>query len=138
MTSAADLLRDRGLRVTAGRVATLDVLTDHPHLTTDEVAQRVRGQIGAISLQAAYHVLDSLVTAGLARRVDVPGSAARYERWSGDNHHHVVCRQCGALSNVACSTQDGPCIDLRDRNGYAVDAADITFWGTCPDCRAAG
>ena len=134
MTSA-NLLRDRHLRVTAARVAVLEVLAERSHLTTDEVATAVRARIGSVSTQASYHVLDTLAAAGLVRRIEIGGSAARYERRVGDNHHHLVCRSCGEVSDVDCPTASGPCLTTTAPAGYRIDEAEVIFWGTCPRCQ---
>ena len=135
MSTVEELLRERRLRVTAPRVAVLDVLSERSHLTTEEVATAVRERIGTLSVQASYHVLDTLVTAGLLRRIEPAGSPARYERRVGDNHHHLVCRSCGKVVDVDCHTENRPCIVPSSVHGFALDEAEIVFWGHCPDCR---
>lgn len=138
MPTSADLLRESNLRVTAARVAALDLLAEQNHLTAEDVAVGVRQRIGSLSVQASYHLLDALVSAGLLRRVDFAGSAMRYERSVDDHHHHLVCRSCGAVTNVACRSEGGPCVALGDRQGYDITEVDVIFWGTCPACRATG
>ncbi len=130
------LLRCAGLRVTAPRLAVLDALPPGVHLPADQVAARVRARLGGVSTQAVYDVLRALTDAGLVRRVELPGSpAARYERWLHDNHHHLVCRSCGSITDVACATGDAPCLVPTSTAGYAVDEAEVVYWGTCPACR---
>ncbi len=136
MSTSADLLRERHLRVTAARVAALDLLTKRNHLTADEVAVGVRERIGSLSVQASYHLLDALVSAGLLRRVDFAGSAVRYERTIDDHHHHLVCRSCGAVTNIACRAEGDPCVVLGDPHGYEITEVEVVFWGICPQCRA--
>lgn len=129
-------LREAGLRVTAPRQAVLGVLAEHPHSTADAVATAVRGRLGSVSTQAVYDVLAACVDAGLVRRIEPAGSAARYETRTGDNHHHVVCRQCGATADVDCVAGSRPCLHPTDDTGFAIDEAEIVFWGLCPTCRA--
>ncbi|WP_372594922.1 Fur family transcriptional regulator, partial [Actinotalea sp.] len=131
MTTASTLLREQGLRVTAARVAALDVLDTAAHLSTDEIATAVRERIGSVSVQATYHLLDALTAAGLVHRVDLAGFPARYER-RATAHHHLACRGCGHLVDVDCSAEDGPCVHLADRQGFAVERAEVIFWGLCP------
>ena len=129
-------LREAGLRVTAARLAVLDAIPPGSHLDADQVATKVRDRLGRVSTQAVYDVLRALTDAGLLRRVEIPGSpAARYERWLHDNHHHLVCRSCGTVSDVACATGDAPCLVPTDPAGYAVDEAEVIYWGLCPACR---
>lgn len=134
--SGAELLRAAGLRVTRPRLAVLDVLHGGGHLDVDEIATRVRGRIESVSTQAVYDVLGALSRAGLARRIEPAGSPARFEARVGDNHHHVVCRGCGAIADVDCTVGEAPCLDPDTARGYEVDEAEVTFWGLCPGCQA--
>ena len=129
-------LRTAGLRVTAPRQAVLGVLADRPHATADAVATAVRSRLGSVSTQAVYDVLAAFVDAGLVRRIEPAGSAARYETRIGDNHHHVVCRACGATADVDCVVGSAPCLSPNASSGYSIDEAEVTFWGLCPACRA--
>ena len=128
-------LRDAGLRVTAPRLAVLAELTAGEHLTADQVATAVRERLGTISTQAVYDVLGALTRAGLARRIEPAGSAARYETRVGDNHHHVVCRSCGAVTDVDCVVGEPPCVLPSHAGGFVIDEAEVTFWGLCPSCQ---
>jgi Fur family ferric uptake transcriptional regulator len=131
-----ELLRDRGLRVTAQRLAVLRAVTDEPHVTADTVTDSVRGEIGAISVQAVYDALTTLTEHGLLRRIQPAGSPARYERRVGDNHHHLICRGCDRMVDVDCAVGEAPCLTAADALGYEIDEAEIIYWGRCPDCRA--
>ncbi len=128
-------LRDAGLRVTASRLAVLSAVGEGPHLTADQIAAAARSRVGTISTQAVYDVLGALTRAGLTRRIEPAGSAARYETRVGDNHHHVVCRTCGAVSDVECLVGEPPCVLPTDTSGFVIDEAEVTFWGLCPTCQ---
>jgi Fur family transcriptional regulator, stress-responsive regulator len=129
------VLRDAGLRVTAPRVAVLAEMADGKHVTADQVALAVRGRLGTISTQAVYDVLGALTRAGLLQRIEPAGSPARYETRVGDNHHHVVCRSCGAIADVDCVVGEPPCLSPASAGGFVIDEAEVTFWGLCPDCQ---
>jgi Fur family ferric uptake transcriptional regulator len=132
--SAAEL-RSAGLRVTAARLAILDTVRAGDHLDVDTVTSRVRGRLGHVSFQAVYEALHAFTAANLVRRIEPAGSPARFECRVGDNHHHLVCRECGRLTDVDCVVGEAPCLEPADAAGYLVDEADVTFWGFCPDCR---
>jgi Fe2+ or Zn2+ uptake regulation protein len=132
--SAAAELRAAGLRVTAARVALLEAVRDGDHLGAEALATRVRDRIGHISLQAVYDALDALTAAGLIRRIEPAGSPARFEGRIGDNHHHLVCRSCGTVTDVACAVGEAPCLTAADDNGYSIDEAEVIYWGLCPSC----
>ena len=127
-------LRDAGLRVTQQRVAVLDAVRRLPHADTDSLITAVRVRAGEISHQAVYDVLKVLTEARLVRKIQPLGTVARYESRVGDNHHHVVCRTCGAISDVDCAVGDTPCLTASDTNGFVIDEAEVIYWGTCPDC----
>ena len=131
----AAAVRSAGLRVTGSRVAVLSEVTEGKHVTADQVAQAVRDRDGTISTQAVYDVLGALTRAGLVRRIEPAGSPARYETRVGDNHHHVVCRSCGAIEDVDCAVGPSPCLTASADHGYVIDEAEVTFWGLCLTCQ---
>jgi Fur family transcriptional regulator, stress-responsive regulator len=131
------VLRAASLRVTRPRLAVLGAVHDNPHVDTDTVIRLVRADLGAVSHQAVYDVLRVLTEAGLLRRIQPAGATARYESRVGDNHHHVVCRTCGAIADVECAVGHSPCLTASDSHGFVVDEAEVVYWGTCPGCAAA-
>ena len=136
-TEAAELLRDRGLRVTAQRLAVLRAVPSESHVTADEVAESVRAEVGSISLQGVYDALAALADAGLVRRIQPAGSPALFEARVADNHHHVICRSCGQVADVDCAVGDAPCLTAEDDHGFQIDEAEVVYWGLCPQCSAA-
>ncbi|GAA2707744.1 Fur family transcriptional regulator [Actinoplanes palleronii] len=136
MSTGEELLRTHGLRVTRPRLAVLGVLSGGGHLEVDEIARQVRARLDSVSTQAVYDVLGALSRAGLARRIEPAGSSARYEARTGDNHHHIVCRGCGAIADVDCTVGERPCLTPAESHGFTLDEAEVTFWGLCPACQS--
>ncbi len=136
MTASSERdIRAAGLRCTAQRIAVLEVLrSGRRHVRVDEVATQVTERLGAVSPQAVYDALAALVGAKLARRIEPAGSAALFEARSGDNHHHLVCRGCGATFDIDCVVGTAPCLEASDDLGFVIDEAEIVFWGRCADC----
>ena len=137
MPSAAELermLRGASLRVTRPRVAVLAAVHDYPHADTHSIIGAVRHELGDVSQQAVYDVLRALTDAGLVRRIQPAGSVARYESRVGDNHHHVVCRSCGAIADVDCAVGSAPCLEASDDHGFVIDEAEVVYSGLCPAC----
>ena len=129
-------LRARDLRVTAARVAVYRAVAEVPdHPDAEAIAVRARALIGTLSTQAVYDTLHTLTRAGLLRRIEPAGSAARFEARVADNHHHVVCRSCGAVHDIDCLRGEAPCIVPDEAGGFLVDEAEVTFWGWCPACQ---
>jgi Fur family ferric uptake transcriptional regulator len=136
MEELTERLRGAGLRVTATRTAVLHVLEHaHDHPRVDQIIERVRGNGIPISTQATYDVCEALNRAGLARRIAPAGGPTRYESRVGDNHHHLVCRSCGTAHDVDCAVGRAGCLEPQDDHGFAIDEAEVTYWGICPACQ---
>jgi len=131
----AELLRQHGIQVTAQRIAVMRAISQNPHATADAVAEAARADIGTISLQSVYNALGILVDAGLVRHIQPVGSPSRYEDRVGDNHHHLICRDCGRLVDVDCAVGETPCLTASDDHGFAIDEADVVYRGRCPQCQ---
>ena len=132
------LLREAALRVTRPRVAVLDAVHAHPHADTGTIIRAVRRELPEVSHQTVYDALGALTAARLVRRIQPPGSVARYESRVGDNHHHMVCRSCGLIVDVDCAVGEAPCLAASDDHGFSVEEAEVTYWGRCPDCSTEG
>jgi Fur family transcriptional regulator, stress-responsive regulator len=132
----AEQLRTADLRVTRPRIAVLEAVQVHPHADTETIFSAVRTDLPEVSRQAVYDVLAALTTVGLVRRIQPSGHVARYESRVGDNHHHIVCRTCGVIADVDCAVGEAPCLTASDDNGFALDEAEVIYWGLCQDCSA--
>jgi Fur family transcriptional regulator, stress-responsive regulator len=130
----AGLLRRHGLHVTAQRLSVLRAVSVLAHGTADDIYQAVSAEIGAVSRQAVYDALAAFTDKGLLRRIQPAGSPARYETRVGDNHHHLVCRSCNRMVDVDCAVGHTPCLTAADSSGYAIDEAEVIYWGRCPAC----
>lgn len=136
-TSVLGLLRDRGVRITASRVAVLTVVEERPHIDADTVASVVRSRLGSVSTQAIYDALALFTSLGLVRRIKPAGSSALYETRVGDNHHHLMCRGCGDIVNIDCPAEALPCLVPTQTHGFLIDEAEVTYWGQCHSCQSA-
>ncbi|WP_349904342.1 Fur family transcriptional regulator [Parafrigoribacterium humi] len=128
-------LHGAGLRVTGGRLALLEILHSRPHSDAETLFRSLRETLPGTSIQSVHNVLSDLTEAGIIRRIEPAGSPARYERRTGDNHHHVVCTSCGDIADVDCVVGHAPCLSPSDSSGFTIEQAEVTFWGLCPACR---
>lgn len=133
--SPQDVLKNRGVTVTAQRLAVLSAVSRAPHATAEEVVDLAKDEIGAISRQSVYDTLNTFVEIGLVRRIQPIGSPALYEDRVGDNHHHLICRDCGRVVDVDCSVGMMPCLQAANDNGFEIDEAEVAYWGRCPECK---
>ncbi|MFM8894411.1 MAG: Fur family transcriptional regulator [Actinomycetales bacterium] len=131
-----EALIERGIQVTAQRLAVLRAVSAEPHATAETLTEVVRGQLGSISRQSVYDTLSVLTEVGIIRRIQPVGSAARYETRVGDNHHHVICRDCGDLADGDCAVGTAPCLSAVDDRGFQIDEAEVAYWGRCPTCKS--
>lgn len=133
-SGSEQMLRGAGLRVTRPRTAVLDAVHELPHADTESIIGAVRRELPEVSHQAVYDSLSALTEAGLVRRIQPSGSVARYESRINDNHHHVVCRTCGAIADVDCAVGHAPCLTASDDSGFRIEEAEVIYWGQCPTC----
>ena len=138
MPSSDELLRSRGLRVTGQRLAVLAAVAREPHTTAEAVTDSVRRELGAISVQGVYDALGALTDAGLVRRIEPAGSPALFEARVDDNHHHLICRDCGRVTDVDCAVGTAPCLTPADDFGFEIEEAEVVYWGRCATCRTEG
>src|SRR3954471_21455687 len=130
--ATSERLRERGLNVTAPRLAVLAVVEElGGHVDAATIAAAARDRLRRGSTPAVYEILNALTDAGLVRRIQPAGSPARYETRVGDNHHHLVCRKCGAVEDVECVVGSAPCLHAGAQAAFTVEEAEITFWGRC-------
>ena len=121
--------------MTAQRLAILRAVDERPHGTADELLEGVRNEIGSISRQSVYDTLNTLSEFGLLNRIQPMGSPARYETRTGDNHHHLICRDCGRVEDVDCAVGARPCLSASENHGFDIDEAEVIYWGYCPTCK---
>jgi Fe2+ or Zn2+ uptake regulation protein len=136
ITDTKQRLRQAGLRVTASREGVLRWLAERPHATAEQVGAGVACALGSVFTQTIYDVLAACTAAGLVHRIEPAGHPARFERRTGENHHHVVCRGCGRTEDVDYAVNVRPCLTPSDDHGYQLDEPEVVFWGTCPACQA--
>ncbi|WP_025134748.1 Fur family transcriptional regulator [Leucobacter sp. PH1c] len=135
--SVAERLSAAGLRSTASRRSVLDMLSAGGHMEASAVYEQLRETLPGTSLQAVYGVLSALTEADLVRRITPDGGPARYEARVGDNHHHLICSECGAIEDVPCVVGSAPCLAPVDALGFTVEVAEVVFRGRCAACSAA-
>lgn len=135
--SSAELLRSHGVQVTAQRIAVINAVAASKHISADSVAGNVRAEIGSISRQSVYDTLALLVAAGLVRKIQPVGSPALFERQMNDNHHHIICRDCGHIADVECAVGNAPCLTASSDHGFEIDEADVAYLGRCRNCQKA-
>lgn len=130
-------LRTLGRRVTRQRLAVLEAAQVNPHASAETILDHARHALPSLTAQSVYQVLADLSEIGLLRKLETPGSPARYETRRGDNHHHVMCMRCGAVEDVACVVGHAPCLTPSEDGGMRIVAADVLFQGVCAACDAA-
>lgn len=132
---SAVLLRDHGLRVTSGRVATIAYLATHPHSSATEICSALAADLPSVSQQSVHNIVQDLTECGILRRVDLPDSgSALYEAEMRDNHHHIQCVVCQRIEDVECAVGVAPCLTPSNAHGMRVIEAALTFRGVCRDC----
>ncbi len=132
---AAALLRASGCRATRCRVAILRSLAADP--APRSVPRLVAGVAGVADKVTVYRTLRTLEAAGVVRAVDLRHAHAHYELVAGrQHHHHIVCRSCGAIEEVALGDErviEAQALARAERFAFVTDHA-LEFFGVCKRC----
>jgi Fe2+ or Zn2+ uptake regulation protein len=135
-TAAA--LRAAGYRVTPQRLVIQRTLLElGRHVSAEELLDAVGERLPNVSLPTVYSALDALGEAGLVRRVPGGRGRALYDARPAE-HHHLVCRRCGAVEDLEADVQLGSALSLAAKQGFAPDGAEIVVHGLCSSCAAGG
>lgn len=130
------LLRSHGLRATGPRIAALKEANQAGHITVEELRKHITAQIGSVSTQAVYDIVHVLTEKGLMREVRPVDHAAVYEINLHDDHHHFICNHCGRIQDVPARDVKCELLAPAEKYGFSVEATEVTYWGTCAECRA--
>lgn len=137
MDGAREAIRRAQLRVTLPRLAVLEaVANEGRHQDAEFICEAARIRLTRLSRQAVYDNLNALVAAGLLRRIEPAGRPSLYETRVGDNHHHLICRRCASTLDIDCAVGHAPCLEPSETHGFAIDEAEVVYWGLCPECQA--
>lgn len=134
MNKYKNLLKHHNLSLTAVRLGVLEALETHPHSNVEEIFAVVKDKITTTSKQAIYNNLNTLVKHGIIREIKPKGEPSRYETRVGDNHHHLICRECHIIVDTDCFAT-APCLEPMNDHGFNIDEAEVLFWGICPSCQ---
>jgi Fe2+ or Zn2+ uptake regulation protein len=130
-------LRARGQRVTPQRLAIAAAVRQMDrHAIVDEVFTAVAERMPGVSLPTVYATLELLEDMGLVRRVATESGTAVFDPRT-DEHHHMVCRRCGAIADVDGPIDHAVLMDATRGTGFAPDEAQVVIRGLCATCRAA-
>lgn len=135
--AAPEALREAGLRVTQSRTAVYDALAARPHASADALFADVGPRMPRLSRQSVYNALNDFADAGIVRRIEPAGQPMLFELRVSDNHHHLICTDCGAVADVDCAVGHAPCLTPSQDHGFAIASAEVTYWGLCSTCAAA-
>lgn len=137
-TGLAGALHDAGLRATRPRMAVYQALGSlGGHRSADEVATRIADDGTPLPRTSVYNALRVMADVGLVMIADTGSGPTLYEV-SDEWHHHFVCRVCGAIIDVPCSSDDHPCMTAQVPGGGEIESAQIIFRGVCGACLAEG
>ncbi|MFJ4873202.1 Fur family transcriptional regulator [Streptomyces sp. NPDC088757] len=135
MSDLLERLRSRGWRMTSQRRVVAEVLAgDHVHLTADEVHARAVERLPEIARATVYNTLGELVALGEVVELSTDGRAKRYDPNARRMHQHLVCSGCGLIRDVHPTGDPLAVLPSKERFGFAVEKADVTYRGLCPDC----
>jgi Fur family transcriptional regulator, ferric uptake regulator len=130
----AQVLRERGLRLTAQRQLVLEAVYDLGHATPDQVHGKVAETAAGVNISTVYRTLELLEEVGLVTHTHLSHGAPTYHAASERQHVHLVCRGCGRIEEVEPKVLDEVAQRLRHEVGFQVDVGHVSFFGRCREC----
>ena len=127
-------LRAGGYRLTPQRELVLHAVERLGHATPDEVLAAVRAESRAVNISTVYRTLELLEELGLVRHAHLTDRAPTYHSTAEPDHVHLVCRGCGAVTEVSPDVIAATTSELHARYGFTTDVGHLTIFGTCRDC----
>jgi Fur family ferric uptake transcriptional regulator len=132
--SLANVLRERGLRLTAQRQLVLEAVYGLGHATPDQVHAKVAKTAAGINISTVYRTLELLEELGLVTHTHLSHGAPTFHAVDEEQHVHLVCRECGRISEIQPSVLDGLTAALRRERGFKVDVGHVSLFGQCAEC----
>jgi Fur family transcriptional regulator, ferric uptake regulator len=127
-------LREKGYRLTPQRELVLAAVMDLKHATPEQVCAQVQRTASGVNISTVYRTLELLEELGLVRHAHLGHGAPSYHPAGHNQHLHLVCRDCGNVSQVGMQVAR----DLTDRLaadvGFNVDLEHFAIYGRCRDC----
>lgn len=130
----ADVLRARGLRLTAPRQLVLEAVHTLGHATPDQIHAAVAERAAGVNITTVYRTLELLEELDLVTHAHLSHGAPTYHPVGEDQHAHLVCRRCGAVDEVAPDTLGGLLEELRTSRGFLLDIGHVALFGICGRC----
>lgn len=137
-SSLADVLRSRGLRLTAQRQLVLEAVYELGHSTPDQIHAAVARTAAGINITTVYRTLELLEELGLVTHAHLSHGAPTYHALGENQHAHLVCRACGSVAEVPPTALEPLARALAADRGFIIDVGHVALFGLCADCGAAG
>lgn len=135
--AAADRLTAAGERVTRQRLLVANALAaDGRQQTAEQLYHRLRRREPGIGRATVFRTLETLVDAGVARRLELDGHVYAYVACLPAHHHHIACTRCGRVEEIDEAYVTPIAERLAHEMGFAIDDARLDFYGRCATCRA--
>jgi Fur family ferric uptake transcriptional regulator len=133
-SSLAEVLRARGMRVTAQRQLVLQAVRDLGHATPEQVHGAVREVAAGVNITTVYRTLELLEDLGLVTHTHLSHGSPTYHAATDDQHVHLVCRSCGAIEELDPALLGPLAGTLERERGFQVDIDHVALFGLCRGC----
>jgi Fur family ferric uptake transcriptional regulator len=134
-SSLLDMLREKGYRLTPQRMMVINAIEDsHDHISAEEIHAIARAKYPYLNISTVYRTLELLKEKGLVAETDLGGGRFLYHPAGKADHHHLVCRKCGGVTDIDASVFDALRAEIRNGYDFDADFEHIAVFGTCRAC----
>ncbi|HIV57639.1 MAG TPA: transcriptional repressor [Candidatus Stackebrandtia faecavium] len=130
----AEVLRARGLRVTAQRQLVLDTVRESGHSTAEQIHENISAHVSGVNITTVYRTLDLLESLGLVAHTHLSHGAPVYHLAGDRGHTHLVCHRCGEVDEVSPEVFFDVRRYLQQERGFELDIGHVALFGTCAAC----
>ncbi len=129
-----NLLRESDIKVTPQRLAIVEELDGHVHMSIDELYEAIQQKFPSISLATVYKNINAMMEKDFILEVKVPGQKSKYEL-AKQPHSHVVCQKCGKVEDIILDLEP---VTQKAANlsHYEIVDKSLILSGVCPICKA--
>lgn len=134
----ADQIKNCGLKVTGPRLKILNLFETRPdkHMSADDVYRIVLEEEMDIGVATVYRVLAQFEEAGILMRHHFESNKAVYELNGGIHHDHLLCLECGKITEFFDEEIEDMQERIAKKNGYDIQDHSLYLYGICAECQS--
>ena len=128
-------LSEQGYRLTPQRLMVISAIENSEnHISAEEIYAQVVTKYSHVNISTVYRTLELLKQLGLVTETDLGGGRVKYHPENKGQHHHLVCQECGAMTDLDESVLISLKGQLLREYKFSADLRHLAIFGRCVKC----